>query len=63
MVWRTFSLKEANRDPASSSPLAVPKAESVSVLALALAHAARVAGCDRYHRAVFRAMHEEQCAS
>ena len=57
VVWRTFSVKEANRDPAGPSPLDGPKAESVSVLALALAHAARAADFDRYHGGVFAAMH------
>jgi protein-disulfide isomerase-like protein with CxxC motif len=59
LCWRTFSLREANRVPASPSPFDDPEDASVSVLALALAHAVREADFDRYHRAVFRAMHVE----
>jgi predicted DsbA family dithiol-disulfide isomerase len=60
VAWRTFSLKEANRDPGTPSPFDDPGISSVSVLALALAHAARQAAgpadFDRYHLAVFQAM-------
>ncbi len=54
--WATYSLKEANRDAPSPSPLDDPEISSVSVLALALAHAARQADFDHYHQAVFDAM-------
>ena len=53
--WRTFSLKEVNRDP--GSPRAFELRESVSVLALALAHAAREHDFRRYHTAAFEAFH------
>ena len=56
--WKAFSLREINRDPGTPS-LFDPSGSSVSVLALALAHAAREADFDRYHRDVFNAMHEE----
>jgi DSBA-like thioredoxin domain. len=59
VTWRTFSLKEANRDPARPSVLEGPEAGSASVLALALAHAAGAADFDRYHREVFAALHVE----
>lgn len=54
--WATFSLKEANRDADSPSPFDDPEISSASVLALALAHAARQADFARYHTAVFEAM-------
>ncbi|MGH9183334.1 MAG: DsbA family protein [Acidimicrobiales bacterium] len=54
--WRTFALKEANRDPHTPSPFDDPEISSVSVLALALAHAARRADFARYHARVFEAM-------
>ena len=57
--WRTFSLKEANRDHDSPSPFDDPEISSISVLALALAQAAREAEFDRYHRSVFEAMHRD----
>lgn len=58
--WRTFSLKEVNR-PEDDPPYLRAGAEpSVSVLALALAHAAREADSSRYHHAVFEAMHGEE---
>lgn len=57
VAWRPFSLREANRDPGSPSVLDDPTTDSVSVLALALAPA--TADFDRYHRAVFGAMHAE----
>jgi len=57
--WRTFSLKGANRDPAAPSPFDDPQISSLSVLALALAHAAREADFDQYHGAVFAAMHAD----
>jgi hypothetical protein len=55
--WATFSLKEANRDPGSPSPFDDRQISSLSVLALALAHAARHADAGRYHGLVFEAMH------
>lgn len=57
--WRTFSLKEANHDYDSPSPFDDPEISSISVLALALAHAARKAEFDRYPRSVFEAMHRD----
>ena len=57
--WATFSLKEVNRPPDEPSTLDDPATTSLSVLALALAHAAREADFDRYHRAVFEAMHAD----
>lgn len=57
--WRTASLKELNRrdDEPSVFDRDDPRR---SVLALALAHAARDAGVlDRYHEAAFTAMHTE----
>lgn len=57
VTWRTFSLKEANRHPSEPSPFADDRISSVSVLALALAHAAKRADFERYHEAVFAAMH------
>jgi predicted DsbA family dithiol-disulfide isomerase len=58
--WRTFSLKEVNR-PENEPPYLRAGAEpSLSVLALALAHAAREADFSRYHHTVFEAMHGEE---
>jgi predicted DsbA family dithiol-disulfide isomerase len=58
--WRTFSLRETNRDPGTPSLFDDPEVSSVSVFGLALAHAARKEGDFlRYHRAVFEAMHGE----
>jgi protein-disulfide isomerase len=54
--WQTFALKEANRDPSAPSPFDDPEVSSVSVLALALAHAAQDGDFARYHAAVFEAM-------
>ena len=59
VCWRTFSLKEANRDHGTPSPFDDPEISSISVLALALAQAAREADFDRYHRSVFEAMHDD----
>ncbi len=59
VCWRTFSLKEANHDQGTPSPFDDPEISSISVLALALAHAARKAEFDRYHRSVFEAMHRD----
>lgn len=58
--WRTFSLREANREPDAPSPLEDDEIRSTSLLALALSHAAREGDFDRYHRAVFRAMQVEE---
>jgi predicted DsbA family dithiol-disulfide isomerase len=58
--WRTFSLKQANQDPDSASVFADPATASVSVLALAWAHAARAAGADGFHDAVFDALHRDR---
>lgn len=59
VCWRTFSLKEANRDHGTPSPFDDFEIPSISVLALALAQAAREADFDRYHRSVFEAMHHD----
>lgn len=59
VCWRTFSLKEANRDQGTPSPFDDPEISSMSLLALALAQAAREADFDRYHRSVFEAMHHD----
>lgn len=59
VCWRTFSLKEAKHDQGSPSPFDDPEISSISVLALALAHAARKAEFDHYHRSVFEAMHRD----
>lgn len=60
VLWRTFSLKEVNRKPDEPSYLEPGSPPSLSVLALALAHAAREADFDRYHRTVFEAMQGEE---
>ena len=57
--WATFSLKEVNREPDDSSFVTASSPPSVSVLAQALAHAARAADFDTYHRGVFEAMQGE----
>jgi predicted DsbA family dithiol-disulfide isomerase len=57
LTWATFSLKEANRDHDSLSPFDDEEISSLSVLALALSHAARNADFGRYHFQVFEAMH------
>ncbi|HSH22542.1 MAG TPA: DsbA family protein, partial [Acidimicrobiales bacterium] len=54
--WATYSLKEANRGASSPSPFDDREISRVSVLALALAHAARQADFDHYHQVVFDAM-------
>jgi 2-hydroxychromene-2-carboxylate isomerase len=56
--WRTFSLKEVNREP-DESWLEAASPPSVSVFAQALAHAARAGDYRRYHHAVFEAIHGE----
>ncbi len=56
--WRSFVLKEVNREADQPSALEGPAIDSVAVLALAVGAALR--GSDswlRYHDAVFRAMH------
>jgi 2-hydroxychromene-2-carboxylate isomerase len=56
--WRSFVLKEVNREPNQPSALEGPAIDSVAVLALAAGAALR--GSDswlRYHDTVFRAMH------
>lgn len=58
--WATFSLKEANRDAGTPSPFDDPQISSLSVLALALGHAARGTGSSRYHELVFEAMHADR---
>ncbi|HJR19174.1 MAG TPA: DsbA family protein [Actinomycetota bacterium] len=58
--WRTFSLKEVNKEPDEPSWLQADSTPSLSVLAQALAHAAREGDFGRYHHAVFEAMHGEE---
>jgi protein-disulfide isomerase-like protein with CxxC motif len=53
--WRTFSLREINRDADEPSPF--DNFSSTSVLALALAHAARFGDFNHYHNTVFQAIH------
>lgn len=58
--WRSFSLREANRDEGTPSSFTGSGTLGTSVLALALAHAARAvdqATFERYHAGVFDAMH------
>jgi len=57
--WATFSLKEVNRSDDEPSWVTADAPPSVSVFAQALAHAARDADFDRYHRVVFDAMQGE----
>jgi predicted DsbA family dithiol-disulfide isomerase len=56
--WATFSLKEINRETGPSL-LQGDEIHSTSVLALALAHAARSSGFAFYHRQVFDLMHTD----
>lgn len=58
--WRTFSLKEVNRKPDEPSFVEAGSPPSISILALALAHAVRESDFDGYHHAVFNAMHAEE---
>jgi 2-hydroxychromene-2-carboxylate isomerase len=58
--WRTFSLKEVNRHPEEPSWVVAGARPSLSVLAQALAHAARKAEFPSYHRHVFDAMQGEE---
>src|SRR2546428_9318259 len=55
--WATFSLREVNRAPDAASLFDDPQVSSISVLSLALSHAARHGPFERYHRAMFDAMH------
>jgi predicted DsbA family dithiol-disulfide isomerase len=57
LKWATFSLKEVNRDQNGPSVFEDKRISSLSVLALALSHAARQVDFDRYHNSVFEAMH------
>lgn len=57
--WATFSLKEANREEGAPSLFEDDEISSISVLALALGHAARERDFEGYHRSVFEAMHGE----
>jgi DSBA-like thioredoxin domain-containing protein len=57
--WATFSLKEVNRHEDEQPWLMAGSPPSVSVLAQALAHAARETDFDRYHRSVFESMQGE----
>ena len=62
LEWRTFSISEVNRVEGTPSPFEDPEITSISVLALALAHAARGtdgADFEKYHEAVFAAMHDD----
>lgn len=58
--WATFSLKEVNRSPEEPSWVDPDSPPSISILAFALAHAARVANFEGYHRTVFEAMQGEE---
>ena len=58
--WRTFSLKEVNKREDEPSWLEADSTPSLSVLAQALAHAAREADFGRYHHSVFEAMIGEE---
>jgi len=59
--WRTASLKELDRRDGEPSVFDEREQPRRSVLALALAHAARSSGhFERFHRATFHAMHAEQ---
>lgn len=57
--WKTFSLKENKLEDGEPSLFDTEEIESISVLALALAHATRGSDFDRYHSAVFEAFHTE----
>lgn len=59
VAWATYSLKEANRPEGTPSPLG-DEPPSISVLALALAHAAREADFAGYHEATFAAMQDRR---
>lgn len=54
--WSTFSLKEAHHDPGTPSPFDDPGLSSLSVLALALAHAVPPASFGQYHQGAFEAL-------
>ncbi|MDQ3646031.1 MAG: DsbA family protein [Actinomycetota bacterium] len=58
VTWKTFSLKELNRENEASLFDDV-EIGSTSILALSLAHAARSADFDAYHERVFSAMHAD----
>lgn len=60
VTWATFSLKEVNRSPDEPPWVTANALPSVSVFALALGHAAREADFNRYHHAVFEAMHAQE---
>ena len=57
--WATFSLKEVNREEEEPSWVTADSPPSIGVFAQALAHAARDADFERYHRSVFDAMQGE----
>ena len=57
--WATFSLKEVNRSEDEPSFVTAASPPSISVYALALAHAARSADFEEYHRTVFEQMQGE----
>lgn len=60
LQWKTFSLKEANRDDDAPSVFDLKPVDSVSILALELAKATQAAGgemFERYHGVIFDAMH------
>lgn len=57
--WKTLSLKEVKRHDDETSFLEGEHISSISVLALAVAHAVRGLDFDRYHSEVFEAFHQE----
>lgn len=57
--WAPFSLREINRPPDEPSLFEDESSGRISVFALALAHAAREADFDSYHRTVFGLMHQK----
>jgi len=57
--WATFSLKEVNREEEEPSWVTAESPPSIGAFAQALAHAARDADFERYHRGVFDAMQGE----
>lgn len=59
ITWATFSLRELNRRPEEPSFLSGGAPHDPTVLALALAHAARQTDFALYHQTVFNAVHAQ----
>jgi predicted DsbA family dithiol-disulfide isomerase len=57
--WKTVSLKEMRQAGQEESLFDADEIESLSVLALALAHAMRAHDFERFHNELFDAFHEE----